>query len=145
MAAFSHDVRYGPAAFLPASEWHDAKGAVLIAPLHDADKRRDRRGETLFIDARKMGVLIDRIHRELTTEEIKKILASPKKPYEKKIALFNLVVKKVEVGDMPSEKKKRVNHLLESCLFNELAKQSMEEYKKTTVEIFNNSKQSKQL
>jgi type I restriction enzyme M protein len=36
-------------------------------------KRRDRRGETLFIDARKMGVLIDRIHRELTAEEIKKI------------------------------------------------------------------------
>ena len=27
---------------------------------------RDRRGETLFIDARKMGTLIDRVHRELT-------------------------------------------------------------------------------
>ena len=25
---------------------------------------RDRRGETLFIDARKMGTLIDRVHRE---------------------------------------------------------------------------------
>ena len=36
-------------------------------------KRRDRRGETLFIDARKMGVLVDRIHRELTAEEIAKI------------------------------------------------------------------------
>jgi type I restriction enzyme M protein len=36
-------------------------------------KRRDRRGETLFIDARKMGVLIDRIHRELTTGEVEKI------------------------------------------------------------------------
>jgi type I restriction enzyme M protein len=31
---------------------------------------RDRRGETLFIDARKMGRLIDRVHRELTDEEI---------------------------------------------------------------------------
>jgi len=34
------------------------------------DKRngrfRDRRGETLFIDARKMGTLVDRVHRELT-------------------------------------------------------------------------------
>jgi len=33
------------------------------------DKRngrfRDRRGETLFIDARKMGVMVDRVHREL--------------------------------------------------------------------------------
>ncbi len=34
---------------------------------------RDRRGETLFIDARKMGTLIDRVHRELTDEDISKI------------------------------------------------------------------------
>ena len=34
---------------------------------------RDRRGEVLFIDARKLGVLIDRIHRELTDEEVRKI------------------------------------------------------------------------
>jgi len=34
---------------------------------------RNRQGETLFIDARKMGHLIDRVHRELTDEEIKKI------------------------------------------------------------------------
>jgi type I restriction enzyme M protein len=34
---------------------------------------RDRRGETLFIDARKMGQLIDRVHRELTEEEIVRI------------------------------------------------------------------------
>jgi type I restriction enzyme M protein len=34
---------------------------------------RDRRGETLFIDARKMGTLIDRVHRELTDADIAKI------------------------------------------------------------------------
>jgi type I restriction enzyme M protein len=34
---------------------------------------RNRRGQTLFIDARKMGTLIDRVHRELTDEDIKKI------------------------------------------------------------------------
>ena len=34
---------------------------------------RDRRGETLFIDARKLGVLIDRVHRELTDEEIQRL------------------------------------------------------------------------
>ena len=34
---------------------------------------RDRRSETLFIDARKMGTLIDRVHRELTEEEIARI------------------------------------------------------------------------
>jgi type I restriction enzyme M protein len=36
-------------------------------------KFRDRRGETLFIDTRKMGVLIDRTHRELTEEEVERI------------------------------------------------------------------------
>ncbi len=34
---------------------------------------RDRRGETLFIDARKMGIMIDRVHRELTEDDIRKI------------------------------------------------------------------------
>ena len=34
---------------------------------------RDRRGETLFIDARKMGTLIDRVHRDLTVEDIARI------------------------------------------------------------------------
>jgi type I restriction enzyme M protein len=34
---------------------------------------RDRRGETLFIDARKMGTMVDRTHRELTDEDIAKI------------------------------------------------------------------------
>jgi type I restriction enzyme M protein len=41
------------------------------------DKRnhrfRDRRGETLFIDARKMGSMIDRVHRELTSKDIQRI------------------------------------------------------------------------
>ena len=34
---------------------------------------RDRRGETLFVDARKMGTLVDRTHRELTDEDVAKI------------------------------------------------------------------------
>ncbi|HPN32914.1 MAG TPA: class I SAM-dependent DNA methyltransferase [bacterium] len=34
---------------------------------------RDRRGQTLFIDARKIGTMIDRVHRELTEEDIQKI------------------------------------------------------------------------
>lgn len=36
-------------------------------------KFRDRRGETLFIDARNMGAMIDRRHRELTDDDIAKI------------------------------------------------------------------------
>ncbi|MBX3329476.1 MAG: SAM-dependent DNA methyltransferase [Nitrospira sp.] len=34
---------------------------------------RDRRGETLFIDARKLGTMVDRVHRELTDADIAKI------------------------------------------------------------------------
>lgn len=34
---------------------------------------RDRQGETLFIDARKMGSLVDRVHRDLSDEEIGEI------------------------------------------------------------------------
>jgi len=41
------------------------------------DKRngrfRDRRGETLFIDARKLGSLVDRVHRELTDEDVARV------------------------------------------------------------------------
>ncbi len=36
-------------------------------------KFRDRRGETLFIDARKLGSLVDRTHRELSEDEIARI------------------------------------------------------------------------
>ena len=34
---------------------------------------RDRRGETLFIDARKLGTMADRVHRELTDADIAKV------------------------------------------------------------------------
>ena len=37
------------------------------------NKFRDRRGEILFIDARNMGKMIDRRHRELTEEDVQKI------------------------------------------------------------------------
>ncbi len=34
---------------------------------------RDRRGETLFLDARKLGSMVDRTHRELTDDDLAKI------------------------------------------------------------------------
>jgi type I restriction enzyme M protein len=44
------------------------------------DKRngrfRDRRGETLFIDARKLGTMVDRVHRELTDTDIANIVGT---------------------------------------------------------------------
>ena len=39
-------------------------------------KFRDRRGEVLFIDARKLGHMIDRTHRELTDADIARIAAT---------------------------------------------------------------------
>lgn len=53
-------------AAIPASLW-------FISRDRRNHKYRDRHDEILFIDAREMGKMIDRRHRELTEEEIKKI------------------------------------------------------------------------
>jgi type I restriction enzyme M protein len=54
---------------IPVSLW-------LLTRNKKADLKRgfrDRQGETLFLDARRMGRLVDRVHRELTQEEIRRI------------------------------------------------------------------------
>ncbi|MBN1245549.1 SAM-dependent DNA methyltransferase [Candidatus Bathyarchaeota archaeon] len=51
---------------IPACLW-------FISRDKENSKFRDRRGEVLFIDARALGILIDRRHRQLTPEDIKKI------------------------------------------------------------------------
>ena len=51
---------------IPACLW-------FIARNKKNHKFRDRNGEVLFIDARNMGVMVDRRHRELTDDEIAKI------------------------------------------------------------------------
>jgi type I restriction enzyme M protein len=45
----------------------------LVTRNKNDGKARSRKGETLFIDARKMGSMIDRVQRELTEEDIAKI------------------------------------------------------------------------
>jgi len=55
---------------IPVCLWfiaRDKKGGSSTRPY------RDRRGQTLFIDTRMMGTLIDRVHRELTDEDTRKI------------------------------------------------------------------------
>lgn len=54
---------------IPACLW-------FLARDKSANGHRDRRGEVLFIDARKMGRMIDRVRRELTDDEIAKIAAT---------------------------------------------------------------------
>ena len=51
---------------IPACLW-------LLARDRKNGKFRDRRGQVLFIDARKLGPLVDRTHRELTDDDIARI------------------------------------------------------------------------
>ncbi len=51
----------------------------FLAKNKNADAKRgfrDRRRQTLFIDARKLGTLVDRVHRELTDADIEKITST---------------------------------------------------------------------
>jgi type I restriction enzyme M protein len=51
---------------IPVCLWFLARG-------RSNGRFRDRRGETLFIDARKLGSLVDRTHRELTDADVERI------------------------------------------------------------------------
>ena len=48
-------------------------GVTIPATLWFVSRNKRQKGKTLFVDARKMGTLIDRIHRELSDEEIQKL------------------------------------------------------------------------
>lgn len=65
---------------IPVCLWFLAKSkAARIAKTTDNDLPdciRARHRETLFIDARKMGTLIDRVHLELTEEDIERIVST---------------------------------------------------------------------
>lgn len=62
---------------IPVCLWfltRDKKARLVKHPdASEPDRIRDRRGETLFIDARKLGTLVDRVHRELNDEDIARI------------------------------------------------------------------------
>jgi type I restriction enzyme M protein len=58
---------------IPACLWFLARDRNNGLPAGQAGKFRDRRGHVLFIDARKLGPLVDRTHRELTGEDIARI------------------------------------------------------------------------
>jgi type I restriction enzyme M protein len=64
MIALPGQLFYGTA--IPACLW-------FLTRTKSNGKFKDRRGKTLFIDARKLGVLVDRTHRELTSEETSRI------------------------------------------------------------------------
>ena len=63
------------------------------------------------------------------------ILKSRKSAYEKKIALYNCL-KNIEVGEIEPIEKERIDYLLQSKLYGELAKQSLKKYRQLTVEDY---------
>ena len=60
---------------IPVCLWFLAKNKNAVTQ-SGASGRRDRRKQTLFIDARKLGTLVDRVHRELTDADIQKVVST---------------------------------------------------------------------
>jgi len=85
------------------------------------------------------SALSDKANMSEIFKKFEAIVKSRKDAYEKKIALFNFV-KNIEIKDLEPLEKKRIDYLLQGRLYNELAKQSMKEYKKLTVEDFSRTK-----
>ena len=72
-------------------------------------------------------------------KKMETVLKSHKSPYEKKIALYNCL-KNIEVGELKPIEKERIEFLMLSKLHGEIAKQSLKQYEKLTVEDFNRAK-----
>jgi len=62
---------------IPVCLWFlSRKKTVPVRAIHESplqERQHDRRGKTLFIDARKLGTLTDRVHRDLSNEDIAQI------------------------------------------------------------------------
>tara|TARA_R110001583_G_scaffold195148_1_gene369698 strand:- start:10654 stop:12234 length:1581 start_codon:yes stop_codon:yes gene_type:complete len=55
---------------IPVCLWFISKNKKAVDANEDFAKRRNRQGETLFIDAREMGSMVSRVNKELTVEDI---------------------------------------------------------------------------
>jgi len=58
---------------IPVCLWFLSRNKRGGASVPASRKFTERRGKVLFLDARKMGRMLDRVHRELTEEDIQKI------------------------------------------------------------------------
>lgn len=61
---------------IPVCLWFLTRSKAGRSATAERRAQRDRRGEVLFIDARKLGRLVDRTHRELSDEEVAQIAAT---------------------------------------------------------------------
>ena len=60
---------------LPGQLFYSTQIPVYLWFLHKS-KNRDRQRQTLFVDARKLGEMTDRVHRELTAADITRIVST---------------------------------------------------------------------
>ena len=59
---------------VPVCLWFITKNKKAESiPGHSESNHRNRQGETLFIDARSMGSMVDQTHKELTSDDVKEI------------------------------------------------------------------------
>jgi type I restriction enzyme M protein len=58
---------------IPVCLWFISKNKKAVDASEDFAKRRNRQGETLFIDAREMGSMVSRVNKELTNDDISHI------------------------------------------------------------------------
>ena len=58
---------------IPVCLWFISRDKQAKSAASKESGFRNRKGETLFIDARNMGSMISRVHKELTTEDIEQI------------------------------------------------------------------------
>ena len=72
-------------------------------------------------------------------KKMETVLKSHKSPYEKKIALYNCL-KNIEVGELEPIERERIEFLMLSKLHGEIAKQSLKQYEKLTVEDYSREK-----
>ncbi len=70
MVALSAQLFHGSG--IPVCLWFLSRDRSGV-PTNGAKPMRDRRGSTLFIDARSAGTLVDLTHRELTDADIDRI------------------------------------------------------------------------
>lgn len=58
---------------IPVCLWFMTKNKKAVHSDLGGEQRRNREGETLFIDARNMGTMMDRTHKELTDDDLAEI------------------------------------------------------------------------
>ena len=117
---------------------HEEKTAAELVKEHnkllEKNKRLKKEVENVRLElAKALGTKPSELDKFI--KKLEELSKKRKSPWKTKLALFNLV-KNLEMGEPQPLKEKRINCLLQTRLYNELAKKSMKEYKKTTMEAF---------